>query len=544
MVKLLCLAAGHQLHRDQLLDVLWPELTVDAAAANLRKAVHYARRALGSADAIGFAGGLLSLCPSAGLEVDVVRFERQAEEALRARDAGRCREVAATYTGDLLPADRYEPWAADARAHVHERFVEVLRGAGEWARVLGLDPTDEAAHRALMSQHVEAGNRREAIRQFERLRNALRDHIGVGPDATTVAVYEQVLAMEGDEPPSLDESTAALLCNGLVAWGRGEVAEAEQLARRARALALDAELSHEVGEASKLLALTAYAQGRWHEVFRAEFSESLRFGDDVAQAVYDAHLCFQEFYLYGEEGHASAGPLAREMLALAEEAGSQPGQSLALLLLGEVSLLSGDLDTASAALGESAERAERAGCPSQRASALQRLAETEVARGRPAQARILLAQALPVAYASSIPSHLIVRIVGGQVLAADTVVSALQAVSEGQKRLDEAPRVCDPCSMAFRIEAARACARAGDLVRARRYISDAQRIAGLWHGGAWSAALWEVHAELRRREGNHPQAIALFREAADAYATLHRPRDQARCRAAADEVGQRPSEER
>ncbi len=74
---------------------------------------------------------------------------------------------------------------------------------GNWERVLELDPTDENAHRALMQRHLDAGDRREAIRQFERLRDALRDFLGVGPDRTTVAVYEKVLAMEGDEPPSL-----------------------------------------------------------------------------------------------------------------------------------------------------------------------------------------------------------------------------------------------------------------------------------------------------------------------------------------------------
>jgi DNA-binding SARP family transcriptional activator len=43
VVKLLALAPGHRLHRDQLLDRLWPDLALDAAGGQLRKALHQAR---------------------------------------------------------------------------------------------------------------------------------------------------------------------------------------------------------------------------------------------------------------------------------------------------------------------------------------------------------------------------------------------------------------------------------------------------------------------------------------------------------------------
>src|SRR5437667_8477027 len=63
LVKLLALAPAHRLHREQAMDALWPELEPDAAAANLRKAVHYARRALDGegANLIASIGEQLSL---------------------------------------------------------------------------------------------------------------------------------------------------------------------------------------------------------------------------------------------------------------------------------------------------------------------------------------------------------------------------------------------------------------------------------------------------------------------------------------------------
>jgi DNA-binding SARP family transcriptional activator len=47
VVKLLALSPDHRLHREQLMELLWPGLASAAAGANLRKAVHFARRALG-----------------------------------------------------------------------------------------------------------------------------------------------------------------------------------------------------------------------------------------------------------------------------------------------------------------------------------------------------------------------------------------------------------------------------------------------------------------------------------------------------------------
>jgi tetratricopeptide (TPR) repeat protein len=469
--------------------------------------------------------------------VDLDRFHRQAEEALSLGDREACRSLAATYMGGVLPSDRYETWAEEPRSRAHARHVALLKGAGDWEGVLELEETDEEAHRALMQAHLEANNRREAIRQFERLRDALREHIGVGPDPATVALYEKVLALEGPEAPSPAERTAALLANGLVAWSRRDLTEAERLAREARSLSLSAELGHELGEASTLLALIAYARGTWHDLFREEFADSVRRGAELEMAVYDAHLCFQEFYLYGPEGHSGAASFAQELLDTATKAGSAGGQALAALLLGEFELLSGHIRRAASPLNRAVRYATDAGCISAKSIALERLAETEVALGNRKRARELLDEARPLAESSGIPSHLVVRVLGVQVCAADRPLEALQVAREAERYLSDAPRVCEPCSMNCRIEATRVFARASDVPRARRHLEEAERITGLWQGGPWNASVWEARAELRRAEGDGAQAVALFLEAADGFAKLRRPIDEARCRASAAVAG-------
>src|SRR5687767_13337516 len=46
LIKLLALQPHHQLHREQLIETLWPDADPEAAANNLHKVIHQARRAL------------------------------------------------------------------------------------------------------------------------------------------------------------------------------------------------------------------------------------------------------------------------------------------------------------------------------------------------------------------------------------------------------------------------------------------------------------------------------------------------------------------
>src|SRR5215467_3934334 len=87
LVKLLALAAGHRLHREQAMEALWPETPPESSSANLRKAVHFARRTLGDHDAIGFDNDIVSLGPEGDVVVDSEVFETEAKGALRSAHA-------------------------------------------------------------------------------------------------------------------------------------------------------------------------------------------------------------------------------------------------------------------------------------------------------------------------------------------------------------------------------------------------------------------------------------------------------------------------
>jgi DNA-binding SARP family transcriptional activator len=191
LVKILALAPGQRRHREQIIDALWPQLGPEAGAANLHKAAHYARRALGSREAVVLRGEQVALWPDAAIEVDALRFEADAERALQSGDPDVCAALAETYGGELLPEDRYADWVADVRDRLRQLYLQLLRRAGLWERVVEEEPTDEVAHRAIMRTYADAGNRPAALEQFWSLRDALA-RLTLEPAPETRVLYHEI----------------------------------------------------------------------------------------------------------------------------------------------------------------------------------------------------------------------------------------------------------------------------------------------------------------------------------------------------------------
>lgn len=216
LVQMLSLAPRHRLTREQAIDALWPELAPEAGAANLRKAAHHARQALGRHDGVLMQGGELRLWPDGPVAVDSEDFEVQARSALALRDPQTCREVADRYAGDLLPSARYEAWAEAARERLHACFTDLLRASSEWERLAQVEPGDEPAHRELMTAELAVGNRAAAIRWYAHLREALQRDFGVLPDPQTEAVYQRCVA--GLQPARAAFIGRAMLLAQALAW--------------------------------------------------------------------------------------------------------------------------------------------------------------------------------------------------------------------------------------------------------------------------------------------------------------------------------------
>ncbi|GAA2332520.1 BTAD domain-containing putative transcriptional regulator [Dactylosporangium salmoneum] len=216
LIKLLCLAPKHRLRRDQITAALWPDLTPAAAAANLRKTVHYIRHMLPEqhyeTNPIVAEGDLLGL-PVEHIWVDVVAFRTQVVQARERRDLEAYAEVVELYRDGLLPEDDDE-WTASYRFDLRrdyvailEEYAGILEAAGlleETARVahtlIELDPLIESAHVCLMRVLALAGRRAEALRQYEVLRRVLQVELGIEPGPEAQRMHEEVRVRQVTEP--------------------------------------------------------------------------------------------------------------------------------------------------------------------------------------------------------------------------------------------------------------------------------------------------------------------------------------------------------
>ena len=207
LVKLLALAPDHRLHREQLMDALWPDLDVEAEAANLRKAIHFARQAIGP-DHILVRGGVVALDARA-LTVDVDVFEALAR-------SGAATAALELYRGELLPEDRFEPWTENARERLRSTWHRLLIAAAEAAengddletaaslleRLATSDPLNEDGAQALMRVQSLRGARHLALRRYRQIEESLRDELGVEPGEPIRRLYEAILAGELPASPA------------------------------------------------------------------------------------------------------------------------------------------------------------------------------------------------------------------------------------------------------------------------------------------------------------------------------------------------------
>jgi DNA-binding SARP family transcriptional activator/TolB-like protein/Tfp pilus assembly protein PilF len=215
LLKILALAPRHQMHREQLIESLWPEMEPELAVNNLHKAIHAARRALepqlkSGADShfILTHDQQVSLRAPGELWIDVEAFERSAEAALKSDNPAGYEATLALYEGELLSEDRYEDWAVAKREQMSllaQRLVARLGGlyesAGQWPqsieqfrRLLTFDQANEEAHRHLMRLYALAGNRHQALLQYQQCREALRKELDAEPEAATVKLHDQIIA--------------------------------------------------------------------------------------------------------------------------------------------------------------------------------------------------------------------------------------------------------------------------------------------------------------------------------------------------------------
>jgi DNA-binding SARP family transcriptional activator len=215
LVKVLALAPGQRLHREQVIDLLWPDEPPSDAAPKLHKAAHFARKAAGRHDAVVLRNDVVQLFPTAVLTIDALVFDELSRRALSSRDATVARAAIDQYAGELLPDDRYEEWADERRELLRLRHLNVLRLAGQWLDVSELEPSDEDAHIEVMRDLVANGDPCAALAHFERLERVLDREFGAVPGRAAQALRDDIESATAAQRATLDQLAGFEDCVGL-----------------------------------------------------------------------------------------------------------------------------------------------------------------------------------------------------------------------------------------------------------------------------------------------------------------------------------------
>jgi DNA-binding SARP family transcriptional activator len=210
LLRILALNNGRPVRLASVIEKLWPNASPDRARASLRTAGSQIRRATRVNCIARQNGGMLltGAWVDAELFLDHVRRVHEATQAddhVRVLDLSRAAER--LYRGDFRAHDDQSPWALAERDHLSQSRRGMLCDAAESAIRLGefeealrhadtavrIDPSSEAAHRALMRGYAELGETASALRAFEACRSYLAEELGADPSPQTRALHLRIL---------------------------------------------------------------------------------------------------------------------------------------------------------------------------------------------------------------------------------------------------------------------------------------------------------------------------------------------------------------
>jgi DNA-binding SARP family transcriptional activator len=221
VLALLTLQPNAVLHRDAIIEALWPADPPASAVKMVQAYVGHLRRQLDPGRAPRDRDGVLV---SAGThyrlragadQLDLIAFGQLADRARAARagDAAAACELFAAALGlwhgepladlDLLAGHPAVTGLDRRRAAVVHEFAETAVGAGLHDRVLPhlealaeRDPLDERAHAWLMIALAGTGRQAAALSLYERLRRRLDDQLGVHPGPALAQAHARVLRQD------------------------------------------------------------------------------------------------------------------------------------------------------------------------------------------------------------------------------------------------------------------------------------------------------------------------------------------------------------
>jgi ATP/maltotriose-dependent transcriptional regulator MalT/DNA-binding SARP family transcriptional activator len=218
LFQLLLTRRGRTLQREEIVDVLWPNLDPEAIQRDFKVALNALNKALepdrppGAEPAfVDRHGTTYRLRQGADLWIDAVEFQNLIDRADHNQEdpeaSARLYEGALKlYQGDFLQDSLYEDWTSEERQrlqalylHTSEKLgaAHVQQGRYDEAidlcrRILVLDNCWERAYRLMMAAFAHGGNTSRALRVFQTCEATMQRELGTQPSAATMRLYEQI----------------------------------------------------------------------------------------------------------------------------------------------------------------------------------------------------------------------------------------------------------------------------------------------------------------------------------------------------------------
>ena len=220
LLKYLITQLDHPVHRERLLDCLWPDVDESRGWGRLKVTMYYLRRELrinGMSDDVVKTVGNAYLLRHDAVWVDVNVFDRLVTEGRALQDRAqwgdaleRYVEARHLYRGDYLEEETFADWCAEERERLHELYLEMLARTAECHAELGqyteairichkalvFDPCRENFYCALMEYLVKYGRPELALAQYRHCQQILVREFGAQPLPKTQRLYQQILKEE------------------------------------------------------------------------------------------------------------------------------------------------------------------------------------------------------------------------------------------------------------------------------------------------------------------------------------------------------------
>lgn len=190
--------------REQIFAAFWPTLSSQKAKAAFHTTKFRLKRAMG-VDAVDYDGRSYRIDPALDVWFDVAVFNSVLRSAQLEVTVDAMLEAVHLYTGDFL-TDCYDDWCIETREHLRDRCLHALETLGDrlltrrqyrraiaaLQRAVALEPVRESLHRQLMRAYALAGERIQALQQFESCARLLRSEFGVDPSRRTRRLHQRI----------------------------------------------------------------------------------------------------------------------------------------------------------------------------------------------------------------------------------------------------------------------------------------------------------------------------------------------------------------